>query len=108
MDLAIIKSILRDNKKVLIGKTLQVGYKTYSTLKDFGNAILRASKQENNGLSMSVTLNDFERCLSNEQALRYTLQNENFDTVKIFQIPVYKKSNLDYSDVDFEAFGTTA
>jgi hypothetical protein len=108
MKLAVIKSILKENKEALKGKNLQVGYETYNSLKEFGTAILEASKKENNGLQMVLTLNNIERCLSVENAIRYAFKNERFDTVKIFQIPVRKQVNLDYSNVDFKAFGTTA
>lgn len=108
MNLKAIKSILKENKEFLKGKKLQVGYNVYQTLRDFEEAIVQSSKKENNGLTMVLTMRDFERCSSEENSLRNAFKHARFDAVKVSEIPVKKEVNLDYSNVDFTAFGTTA
>lgn len=108
MKLSTIKQILRDNKNSLLGKKLQVNGTTYKTLREFGTAILELSKQNDVNLSMMVYLSHNEMCLSVEHSLRYTLENERFDTVKVYSNNKSNKVITDYSNVDFKAFGTTA
>lgn len=94
MELATIKSILKDNKEYLKGKSLQVGYDTYSTFNEFVSAISELSKNKKIGLSMVLTTNDFERCSSDEDSLRNAFNTTRFDAVKIFSFVPSKKTKL--------------
>ncbi len=104
-----IKQILKEFKDKLQGKTLVVNGVAYKTLKDFGNALLELL---NFDYIACVTWRDGrgDLCLSVEHSLRCSLEFDRFDVLRINsgKWEVRKPVNLDYSNVDFEKFGTTA
>ena len=107
MKLETIKSILTDNKEALKGKTLEVGDNSYTTLKEFGLAILEEDAP-NVTLQIMLVFNDHQMNIDSEVSVRAAFKG-NFDKVQVLSALHYNINyKIDYSEVDFVQFGTTA
>ena len=107
MKLETIKSILTDNKEALKGKVLEVGDNSYTTLKEFGLAILEEDAP-NVTLQIMLVFNDHQMNIDSEVSVRAAFKG-NFDKVQVLSALHYNINyKIDYSEVDFVQFGTTA
>lgn len=105
MEAQSVKKILKENKESLIGKILKVNGTTYSTLKEFGNAILKIGSINHN-YSIDLCTGDYPLNFGVKD-LPHTFTRD-FDTIKVYIEKIRPHIFLQPTERAIEQFGTSS
>ena len=91
MEIATIKQILKDNVESLRGKSFEINNVEFSSLKEFGAAILKKEQEGDFTWSIELCINHNALNFGTESSVRHCM-GRNFETLKIFANKIRKQS----------------